>query len=88
MFFVVALYKSSNLIITIADYNHDIDPDHESVTNVVGSATLRLPRVSPSPSICQCFPPRSQILLKFVEFSTRNTFAGMTIFLNLNLAVL
>ena len=44
-------------IISIGEYNHQIDPEQESVTNVVGSGTLRLPRVSPSPNICQRFYP-------------------------------
>ena len=59
LFWTEVLQKLSfKFIISIADYNRDIDPEHESVTNVVASATLRPPRVSPSPNICQGFSPQ------------------------------
>ena len=45
-----------------------IDPEHESVTNVLGSATPRLPRVSPSPNIYQPFSPQSTI--SFIKSSS------------------
>ena len=55
-----------NLVITVAVIL--IDPEHESVTNAVGSGTPRLPRVSPSPNIYQPFSPQSTI--SFIKSSS------------------
>ena len=64
---ILSLIISINPIISIAEYNHQIDPEQESVTNMLGSGSLRLPRVSPSPNICQAFSLQSSIQVFFLK---------------------